>query len=143
MADFGENTISPLEIQDARESVFRASELQREVERRLIETSRNLAAAERAYRRKLSDRILEIHAAGQAITACETIAKGQSDVADLRYQRDLAAGIHKSAEQEAFRRSADRRDANQLLKWSQGRDLRTDAEPVDWSKQQTHPQQRS
>jgi hypothetical protein len=126
---FGPNVLSPLQIEDAREAAHRASELQRAVEDRIRETSRALAEAERSYRKLLSERILRLKADGNAITACETIAKGMPDVADLRYARDLARGIHDASRQEAFRRGADRADVGRLLEWSRARDLRTDAEP--------------
>lgn len=126
-----ENKLHALEIADARDAAYRASEKQREVEDRLRDASRDLAEAERQYRLKLSTRIVELHAGGDgyAITTCEGIAKGEKAVADLRYARDVAQGVFEAAQQEAFRRGADRKDVNQLLQWSQMRDLRSDAEP--------------
>lgn len=135
MGALADNKLHPLEIADARQAAFRASEMQRECETRLKDTSKKLAEAERTYRRRLSIRILELHAgdgdtAGLAITTCETVAKGEKDVSQLRYLRDVAAGIFEAAKQESFRRGADRRDVNQLLHWSEARDLRTDAPPA-------------
>lgn len=128
------NRLHPLQIEDAREAAYRASEKQREVEDELRMRSRELAAAERAYRQKLSERILKLHAGddgekGLAITTCETVAKGEREVSELRYKRDVARGIFEAAQQQAFRRGADRKDVNQLLQWSQACDLRTDAPP--------------
>lgn len=130
---FSANKLHPLEIEDARAAAFRASELQRGVEDSIREHSRGWAAAERAYRQRLAERILEYKAAGNAITACEVIAKGQKDVADLRYARDIARGMFEATKQEAFRRGADRADVHQLLEWSMKRELRVDTQPSDWS----------
>ncbi len=124
-----ENKLHPLQIEDARASAYTASEMQKKVEDEIRAHSRALAEAERAYRRRLSERIVELKAAGNAITACETIAKGEKDVADLRYRRDVARGIFEAAQQQSFRRGADRRDINVMLTWSMHRDLRTDTSP--------------
>lgn len=126
----GANQLHPLEIADARDAAFKASEKQREVEDRMRDASRDLAEAERAYRKRLTKRILHLKADGTAITMCGEIARGETEVATLRYERDVKAGLLEAAKQEAFRRGADRKDVHQLITWSQHRDLRTDAEPV-------------
>jgi len=126
----GENTLSPLQIQDARDAAHRASELQRQVEDRIRQTSRDLAEAERAFRRALAERIVALHADSMAWSVCETVAKGEPRVADLRFKRDVAAGVHDAARQEAYRRGADRADVARLVDWSARRDLRTDAPPT-------------
>jgi hypothetical protein len=135
---FADNTISPFEIEDARSAAHKASELQRSVEDQIREASRKLATAERHYRELLTVRILELHAKDSvAWTACETIARGEKGVAKLRFERDIAKGVLESVQQQGFRYGADRRDLHRLIEWSQRRDLRTDAEPGDWSKQPT------
>lgn len=134
MALPAENTIRPLEIADAREAAHKASELQRSVEDRIRDASRALADAERQYRLKLTTRIMELHAQeGVAWTACESIAKGEKAVADLRFARDVAKGVLEAAQQQAYRYAADRRDLHRLIEWSQRRDLRTDAPPERWT----------
>lgn len=138
---FGENQLHPLEIEDARDAAHRASEKQRDVEDQMRAASRELADAERAYRQKLSLRILALHAGegdqpGFAITTCETIAKGEREVSDLRYARDVKAGLLEAVKQEAFRRGADRKDVHQLLVWSERRDLRTDVPPAEWQERE-------
>lgn len=130
-----DNTISPLEIGDARQAAHRASELQRNVENLLRDTSRDLAEKERLYRRKLSTRIVELHAEdGYAITMCGDIARGEEAVARLRYERDVAEGVLEAARQQAFRYGADRRDLHQLIEWSQRRDLRVDTPPPSFDR---------
>lgn len=133
----GTNQLHPLEIEDARDAAHRASELQREVEDRMRSAARELAEAERVYRKKLSERILALRAEGVAATTCSEIARGEKDVADLRYERDVKAGVLEAAKQEAFRRGADRRDIDTLLNWSMRRELRVDTEPT--GRQQSEP----
>jgi hypothetical protein len=131
--NFGENTIRPLLVEDAREAAHKASELQRGVEDRIREASRELAEAERQYRLKLSERILYLHAQENlAITMCGEIARGEKVVADLRFKRDVAKGVLEAAQQQAFRYAADRRDLSRMIEWSERRDLRTDAPPAEW-----------
>lgn len=128
----GENKFHPLEIEDARSAAHQASELQRGVEDRMREAGRELAEAERAYRKRLTERIVQLKAEGVAVTACETIAKGEADVAELRYRRDIKKGMLEAVRQEAYRRGADRADVGRLLDWSMKRDLRVDAEPPQY-----------
>lgn len=130
---FAENTLTPLEISDARQAAHKASELQRGVEDQIRDASRKLAEAERQYRLALAKEILRLKAQdGVAWTACEHIARGEKRVADLRYARDVAKGVLDAAGQQAFRYGADRRDLHRLIEWSQRRDLRTDAPPEQW-----------
>lgn len=136
MTALAENTISPLEVRDAREAAHQASKLQRGVEDAIRDASRKLAEAERQYRLALTKRILHLHAQdGVAWTACDVIARGEPAVANLRYERDVAKGVLEAASQQAFRYGADRRDLHRLIEWSQHRDLRTDTPPADWDRQ--------
>lgn len=129
------NTLHPLEIEDARQAAHRASEVQREVEDRIKSASRGLAEAERQYRLKLTERILHLHAQdGLAITMCGEVARGEKPVADLRFKRDVAKGVLEAAQQQAFRRGADRRDLHTLIDWSMRRDLRIDTPPADFDR---------
>lgn len=128
----GENTLHPLQIEDARQAAYAASENQRTVEDRIRQTSQDLAEAERAYRKALATKIVELRAAGNAVTACEAIAKGDPVIADLRYSRDVAAGVHDATRQEAYRRGADRKAVDALLEWSMKRDLRVDTPPAQY-----------
>lgn len=57
------------------------------------------ANKERDYRVALSKRLLELRAQGQAVTHLADIAKGMPDIADLRFKRDIAEGLVRSAEE--------------------------------------------
>lgn len=127
-----ENKLTPLEIADARGAAYRASELQRGVEDGIRQASRDLADAERAYRMELATRITELHAAGVAWTVCESLAKGDPEVAARRHERDIKRGLLEATQQQAYRYAADRRDLAAMIRWSMHRDLRTDTPPVGW-----------
>ncbi len=132
MTDFGDNTIQPLAIEDARAAAHRASELQRTVEDSMRAASRDLAEKERVYREQLSLRIVELKAEGVAWTVCGDIARGEEKTAHLRRDRDIAEGVLDAARQQAFRYGADRRDLSQMIEWSTRRELRIDIPPIQY-----------
>ena len=45
-------------------------------------------------------------------------------VSRFKLERDIAGGIFEAVKQQAFRRGADRKDLDTLLRWSMARDLR-------------------
>ena len=64
-------------------------------------SGRYLATAERDYKIALRKEILRLHVAdGVAWTACESLAKGEENVAKLRFKRD----VHKSDYETALER---------------------------------------
>lgn len=121
--------ITPFDFSQARDEIRTAGALQRGGEEQLREESRKLAAAEQAYRLALATKITALHASGVAWTTCETLAKGDPEVARLRYQRDLQKGILESVQQQAFRLGADRRDLHSLVNWSMRRELAENGGP--------------
>lgn len=137
----GDNTLSPLEIADARDAAYRASELQRECEDQIRAAARDLANKERGYRQALATKILELRAAEDAAawSACADLARGDRKVATCKFERDVADGVLDAARQQAFRRGADRRDVHELLRWSQARDLRTDTPPPSFDRPPLEP----
>ena len=76
------------------------------------------ADAERAYRVALAKKILELHAEGKAWTVTADIARGDKDVADLRYERDVAEGVKQAAQDATWRLTADRKDLGAFIQWS-------------------------
>lgn len=76
------------------------------------------ALAERLYRMALSKRIVELIAEGKPATVARDLARGESPVADLGYERDVAEGVRDIAEQRAWRHTADRRDIQEFVQWS-------------------------
>lgn len=60
--------------------------------------AKDYAVKEHDYRVALSKRLLERRAEGQAVTHLTDIVKGEKDIAKLRFDRDIAEGLMKSAE---------------------------------------------
>ena len=132
--DFGDNTLHPLKIVEARQAQFKASELQRDLADELARAHKAVAEKEFRYRVALTARIKQLHNDdGMAITMCEKVAKGEESLAVLRRERDEARGDLAQIEQNAYRMGADRRGLDGLVRWSEHRDLRVDAEPGDES----------
>lgn len=109
---------SPFDFTGAREAAHAASRAQANAAQLRADTTERLAQAERAYRVALAQRIVELHAEGTAWSTAGDVARGDKHVADLRYDRDVAAGVAEAAEQEAWRCSADRRSLEALIAWS-------------------------
>jgi hypothetical protein len=116
---------SALDIIGARQAERQATLNQQEAEQELIDSSRRLAEAERAYRVELAKAMTALHAGGIAWTACRDIALGDERVAELRFERDVAKGVKEAAEQAAYRLGADRRALGRLVDWSQRIDIRS------------------
>ena len=60
---------------------------------------KDYAVKEYKYRTLLSKRLLELRANGEKVTHLADIARGMKDVAKLRFDRDIAEGLVKSAEE--------------------------------------------
>ena len=60
---------------------------------------KDYALKEYKYRTTLSKKLIELRAEGQAVTHLADIARGMEDVAKLRYERDIAEGLVRSAEE--------------------------------------------
>ena len=57
------------------------------------------AIKEQKYRVALSKKLLELRAAGEKVTHLADIARGLPEIAKLRFDRDIAEGLKKSAEE--------------------------------------------
>ena len=60
---------------------------------------KNYAISEYNYRTLLSKRLIELRANGEKVTHLADIARGMEDVAKLRFERDIAEGLVRSAEE--------------------------------------------
>lgn len=63
------------------------------------EYQKNYAKKEYDYRTELSKELIRLRAEGQAVTHLADIARGEEKIAKLRYERDIAEGLVKSAEE--------------------------------------------
>lgn len=61
--------------------------------------NKDYAVKERNYRVLLSKRLTELRAAGEKVTHLADIARGQEDVAQLRFDRDIAEGLKEAAKE--------------------------------------------
>ena len=57
------------------------------------------AIKEKKYRVALSKKLVELRAAGEKVTHLADIARGLPEIAKLRFDRDIAEGLKKSAEE--------------------------------------------
>jgi hypothetical protein len=117
---------APWTFEQAVKASEAASAAQTAVEESVLDAYKGYAHAEKLFRVALARKMLELKSAGMAVTACETVAKGDETIALLRYERDLAEGVREAARHAAWKASADRRDTEALLSWSMRRDL------ADW-----------
>jgi hypothetical protein len=113
----------PYTFTEAIEMSRRASQTMKDSEADRIAAAEELADAEREYRRALAMATLRIHAEGRPATVATELAKGDQLVCDLRYARDVKEGVLKTAEQRAWRHTADRKDGNSFIEWSRQRDM--------------------
>lgn len=60
---------------------------------------KDYALKEYKYRTALSKKLVQLRAEGQAVTHLADIARGMEDIAELRFNRDIAEGLVKSAEE--------------------------------------------
>lgn len=104
---------------EAREAMERASTDQKTIEEQVRAVYRDAAQKDEKFRIALAKKMLELHDAGVGSwSACETIARGETEIAALRREKEIAEGVREAVSQAAFRVSADRRDLSRLIDWS-------------------------
>lgn len=135
----GDANAVPYDFGQARAVMASASRRHAEAVRALAEASEGRKAAselladkEMEYRRQLAKEIIELKAAGIAITVAGDLARGgkdargrDTDAAQRRYERDVARGALKAADELVRQRredltkcEKDRDDARELVRWS-------------------------
>lgn len=114
---------APWTFGEARQNCRNASAAQIAVEDALKAAYRDYAQKEEAYRKALAAEIVRCHADGIAWSTAPDIARGDDTVARLRMERDIAEGVREALQQAAWRRTADRKDAQRFADWSQRREL--------------------
>lgn len=124
------STNTPYDFGQARDAATKASLAQVAAEDFIKNAARTFALAEESYRVALAESIVKLHADGVAWSSTGDIARGDKNVARLRRVRDIAEGVRDAAVQAAWRRSADRRDTERFIEWSQRRDLAEGNGPV-------------
>lgn len=122
----------PWTFEQAMAACQQASQRQRAAEDAMREASIRFAEAEEAYRKALALAIVRKHDAdGVAWTVAPDLARGNDLVARLRRDRDIAEGVREASQQAAWRRAADRKDAQRFADWSQRREAAEHGQPDD------------
>jgi hypothetical protein len=114
---------APWSFSESRDAAGKASRAQRAAEDFIRDAYRAKALAEEAYRIGLAQRITELHAEGVAWSSTADLARGDTRIAGLRRERDIAEGVCEAAVHAAWRRVADRRDTERFIDWSFRREL--------------------
>jgi hypothetical protein len=110
---------TPFDFSEARAAARAASEAQAATENAMLDASKAKAKAEHDYRQALANRIISAHVEGIAWSVCSDIARGDKEVARLRYERDVAEGVCEALSQAGWRHASDRRDLSRLIVWSE------------------------
>lgn len=114
----------PFDFDHAWTAHEEAARDQEAAENEIGTASRAYAKAEEEYRKALALEMWRLRRADNvAWTAVADLARGDEHVADLKRIRDEAEGDRTIANHAAYRRSADRRDVERFIAWSQARDL--------------------
>jgi chlorite dismutase len=120
----------PWTFEQAMAACQQASQRQRAAEDAMREASVTFAEAEEAYRKALAVAIVTKHDTdGVAWTVAPDLARGDPLVARLRRERDIAEGVREASQQAAWRRAADRKDAQRFADWSQRREVAENGQP--------------
>jgi DNA-binding transcriptional LysR family regulator len=115
--------MQPYDFTSANAAAANASRNQYAAEQAMKDAAKDYAHKEEAYRCKLAETILRVHADGAAWTVAGDLARGDKDVARLRRERDIAEGVREAMQQAAWRRAADRKDTQRFIDWSARREL--------------------
>lgn len=119
------------DFSQARDACRGASAAQQAVEDDIRRAYRDFAEKERLYREALATEIVKVHNDGIAWSTAPDIARGDSKVARLRAERDISEGVKEAVMQAAWRRVADRKDAQRFSDWSMRRELAEGYSPSD------------
>jgi hypothetical protein len=115
---------APYDFGQARDAAARASNAQHQAETNLIDAAKDYAEKEERYRVALAKEIVRQHDDDKvAWTVAPDLARGDKEVARLRKDRDIAEGVRDAAQQQAWRRAADRKDTQRFIDWSARREF--------------------
>jgi predicted Zn-dependent protease len=113
----------PWDFGTAAAKAREASAAQKQAEDFVKTAYRQYAEAERAYRKALATRIVELRADKTPATVAQDVARGDTKVADLKFASTVADGVRQAAANAVFRASADRQAVKEFITWSFRRDL--------------------
>lgn len=84
---------------------------------------REYAQADKLFRVALARKMFDLRKEGHAITACETLARGDEEIAGLKEDATIKEGLKEAAKQAAWKTHSDRKDTEALIQWARQRDL--------------------
>lgn len=114
----------PWSFEQATANCRQAAVAQQQAENTLRDCYRDFARKEETYRVALAKEIVRQHAEeGVAWTVAPDLARGDTTVARLRMERDVAEGVKEAMQQAVWRATANRRDAARFCDWSMRREL--------------------
>lgn len=113
----------PWDFSQSEQKAYAASHRQFEAEEEVRVAYKAFAIAQEAYAIRLKEVIESLRAMSVPVTVCLELAKGATDVASLRRDRDIAEGEKVAAEQRCWRAAADRKDTLALIGWSERREF--------------------
>lgn len=113
----------PWTFDEATDNCRKASLHQQDAEEAVKQAFVDFAAKNEAYRKALALEIVNSHNDGVAWSTAPDLARGDTNVARLRRERDVAEGVTEAMQQACWRRVADRKDAQRFADWSMRRDL--------------------
>lgn len=113
----------PWDFDTAYHRCIGASQRQEAIEEEIREAYKSYAEAEEKYRTALAAEIVRAHDDGVAWSTAPDLARGDDTVARLRRERDIQEGVKEAMLQAAWRRVADRKDAQRFSDWSMRREL--------------------
>lgn len=116
----------PWDIQQARDAFASATREQKAHQETVREAVKAAALADQRYRIARARVAGEMRDAGKPAVMCDTLARGDEEVAELARAAAVAEGDREIAVQEGWRLHANRKDTHQLATWSMRRDLAVD-----------------
>lgn len=114
----------PYDFGQALEATNNAKAAQKVAEENLKAAWRDFGAKRKAYQLALAKKVVELKAAGQPSTYLLELARGDDEVAKLRYAKDIAEGVKEAAASALWRHSGDRHDLREFIQWSKAVDIR-------------------
>lgn len=120
----------PLDLDDGRKAASMLARQCRASVDNLDQAVQRHAESEHSYRKAFAKKIVELRADGVPATICLELAKGDQQVAQLKYDRDLAKGIIDVTRERLRQLDGERASLRQLLEWSQKFENRQFTGPV-------------
>jgi hypothetical protein len=113
----------PWTITEARDALAAASRAQHDHQAAIRDAVSAAGKAEQLYRVARARKTAEARDDGKAATLCDTLARGDEEVAQAAHDAAVAEGDREIAVQEGWRLSRSRHDLQSLAEWSMRRDL--------------------